>query len=815
MISPVVVFAVSYIAGIVIADCFHMNVATTVLSTGINLLIGLIVIAWLKLRSLATWVIVFLFFSLGLLITALHISHIESGVIGRAAADNTHVTVYGSMNTDAEFKNNSSNFDLNVSRASIGRTGWQVSERVRVRVRSEKPLALIAGQNVMVTGQLEQPESIGEFDYKRYLYHKDISAILTVSETDIKPVSNSGSPIWQKFSLIASTSHIRRWIKNAYLAHLPQDSAALLIGIVLGDDSAINEELNDSFRTTGLTHILAASGMNIALVLAALWPLLRYMRLKPSVQLAVLVVFAGLYTLVSGMQPSLTRAFLMAAVGLAAWLSGRDKNGLASISAAALFLLVLNPFTLYDIGFQLSFLATASLIVFVPMLDRMMADLPGWLRAGLSVTMAAQIGVLPVLIYYFGQVSVISVLANLLIVPLAEPALILGMILLPFQALVPILAMPFYWVLAAEMSAVIYLNKLIAATPGAALVVDEPSIIAVAVMYAVIAVFGAALHKASLKLRFRFGHIIILLIALTCASIWVTAYRSLAPSQLQVTFFDVGQGDSALLQTPDGVKVLIDTGPDFDILKRKLDLKGIEYIDAVIISHTHADHASGVSDIFRNYNVGSFYYPRSAEGEAAMSAMLASAEKTGVRSVPVDNHDHTRFGKNLEMESFCRDADNSDKYYVGNFEGGENDRCIVCLMEYGEFEVMFTGDAGKEIEHEICEDNCGKGESTGGNINGDGSDEAKNTDVDDNAIEADVLKVGHHGSATSSTEEFLKEVDPKVSVISVGEHNRYGHPTEAAIARIRASGSKIYRTDRNGDVTVISDGNAFKVNTEH
>jgi competence protein ComEC len=182
-----------------------------------------------------------------------------------------------------------------------------------------------------------------------------------------------------------------------------------------------------------------------------------------------------------------------------------------------------------------------------------------------------------------------------------------------------------------------------------------------------------------------------------------------------------------------------------------------------------------------------------------MFAMLKSAKQAGVRCVPVDNHDRARFGEQLQMLSFCKGGGAGEgSGYSGlsgsSSSGGENEKCIVCLLRYGEFEVMFTGDADEELEQEICDEN-------GGSIN--------------KAIEADVLKVGHHGSRTSNSKTFLKQVDPKVSVISVGEHNKYGHPSSDAITRIRAVQSKIYRTDRDGDVTIMSDGNAFRVNTEH
>ncbi|MBI4734382.1 MAG: ComEC/Rec2 family competence protein, partial [Rubrobacteridae bacterium] len=447
-----ILYAAAYVLGIAAGEYLGVEIGHAAVLLGFALVLNLFALK-VNARQFLLPTIAFLFLIIGMFFTVVHGEQLQNSILAKAAAGYSTVVVNGSLAGDATYKDGILGFDLNVYQIEIRDEGkpvvWRVSECVRVRVKAESPVEFLAGERVRVDGRLSKPKSTGEFDYERYLYHKNIMAILMASAPDIAKIKST------EFSLVESTSEMRRWIKNVYTKNLPPDSAALLIGIVLGDDSGVTDKLGEEFRATGLTHILAASGMNIALVLAALWPLLRMMRVKPVFQFVALISFAGLYTMVSGMQPSLTRAFLMAAVALTAWITGRDNNGLASISSAALLLLVLNPFTLYDIGFQLSFLATFSLLLFVPIIDSMMTDLPGWIRAGLSVTIAAQIGVLPVLVYYFGQVSMISVLANLLIIPLAEPALVVGLILLPFEALIPILAKPFYWFLAGEMGSVI------------------------------------------------------------------------------------------------------------------------------------------------------------------------------------------------------------------------------------------------------------------------------------------------------------------------------------------------------------------------
>ncbi|MBE0448656.1 MAG: DNA internalization-related competence protein ComEC/Rec2, partial [Actinobacteria bacterium] len=608
-------------------------------------------------------------------------------------------------------------------------------------------------------------------DYRRYLYYRGIMSEMSVSVQDIEEVGEEG-----RLSLASLIGFIRQWIKKTNAAKLPPDCAGLLSGIVLGDISMLGEGLGESFMITGLMHIVAASGINIALILGALWPILRIFRLRALTQFLVLIAFAAAYMLISGMSPSITRAFLMASVGLIAWFFGRDKNNIASLSVAALVLLVVDPFILYDIGFQLSFAATLALIILIPIFDRLMENVPNPLRSGLSVTLAAQVGVLPMIMYYFGQVSSISLVTNLIVIPIAALTLILGLIVIPIAAISLLLAEPVYIALQLTLKAIISATQSLSAVPGSVIYLHQYSLLTLTLCYAFLLV--AVLIIARVRLKLRLGHVVIFLIFVSVIAIWWQAGSGMAPAQLEIVFLDVGQGDSTILTAPDGARVLIDTGPSPNTTRRALEVRGVKRIDAIAISHEHDDHIGGLSKLLDIFAVGSFLYPEGVKSSKDCVKMIARAKQKNIRCIPVKGRGMYRIGEYLRIDVFCVPEEAEDA----------NEESLVIKVQYGKFTVLFTGDAGQKVEQVLIDEN--------------------------REIDVDVLKVGHHGSAASSTSEFLRRVTPGTSIVSVGKGNTYGHPSSSTIRRLLGVGSKIYRTDQHGDVTIRSDGETYRVYTE-
>ncbi|MDI6717313.1 MAG: DNA internalization-related competence protein ComEC/Rec2 [Actinomycetota bacterium] len=772
-IAPLLLTA-PYVIGILIADYFSVGLVFSTLFLVLSLIACLIAVRWQKLPKLISLAI--LFFFLGLFLTSLSISRLEMSLLSKAAQQGANVIVEGTLASDPIDRSGTSFFNLNVEKVILFKGGsrpedWMVKERLRVKNASRLRQQLCMGEHVRVSGVLRLPNSSRDFNFKRYLYHQGIVAILIVKGSDIK--SNQGG-----FSISFLIGQIRHWVKQTNNFYLPKDCAGLINGIVLGDPSLVDEEVQESFRATGLTHIVAASGVNIALVISALWPLLRIFRLGAVAQFIILICSTGLYTMVSGMSPSITRAFLMAAIGLVAWLSGRQGNSFSSLSAAAMILLVIDPFIIYDIGFQLSFAATASIIIFVPSLERLMEEIPKPLMAGLSVTVGAQIGVLPIIIYYFGQLSMISLIANLVVIPLASIALVLGMAALPVAAVSSLAGSALYLILRVILKAIIFETISLSAAPGASIFFNQPSIAIIAMLYA--AIVALAIYFNSIKLKLRLGHVVIVLAVMLALPTWWYIVKSAPTGRLEITFMDVGQGDSAIVTTPRGERLLIDGGPNPDLVKQKLARKGVRKIDAILISHDHADHITGIKNLLGLFTIGCIIYPKSISDSKGFLQIYRLARKKGINLLAIDEGDVLKLGEQLEIDTLFAS--------IKDEEGGGNDDSLVVMVKYGDFKALFTGDAEENIEKELV---SGKKD-----------------------LDADVLKVGHHGSAISSTREFLHEVSPEISVISVGKDNKYGHPSKLTIGRLINAGSKVYRTDRDGDVTISLDDKAYRIYAE-
>lgn len=765
-LPPILVFTIALMAGIILADLFRPGFTLSLILFLCGIAIYLI--ATMKNLLLRFVSSALMFLLLGMLLTSLAAAKLDAGLLYKYARESSYVTVEGRLVSDPKLQNGVSSFDLEVGKLSVGDKSWLINEKLKAKIRSRDRIRLYMGQGVRISGHLELPKSDGDLNYRWYLYHKGITSILVASSEDINRADNA-------FSLMSFAGSIRHWIKERNMSRLPVDQAALLNGIILGDDSDIPEDVGDSFRATGLTHILAASGMNIALVLTALWPLLRLLRLHAKWQYFILVLAAALYTLVSGMSPSISRAFLMATIALTAWVIGREGNIIASLSAAAMIILIADPLILYDIGFQLSFAATAFLISFVPVFDGMIDVLPRPLRSALSVAFAAQIGVIPLIAYYFGQLSAISLIANLVVVPLAGPVLILGMAVLPVDSIAPYLAKPAYTLLSVMLRAMILGAKILFKYPSATLYLNQPSLGTVIIYYIVIACIYVYIRKLNLKLRL--SNVIIIIAIISLAPICWQIARSVSSSEFEVTFLDVGQGDSAIVSGPDGSVILIDSGPNPGIIKRKLDQRGIKKIDAIIVTHAHSDHLGALDRLIDSYNIGGILYPAGIDRTRALSIILSSAKRKGIKCTSLDTGDILHVGSCLEVDILYAGAD-----------GEENDNSAVTMIKYSKLSLLFTGDAGGEIERQLIQER--------------------------KSIDADILKVGHHGSSVSSTRDFLCAVTPCISVISVGRNNMYGHPARSTIDRLLDVGSKIYRTDRNGDVTIKSDGNAYQVYVE-
>ncbi|HMM20176.1 MAG TPA: DNA internalization-related competence protein ComEC/Rec2 [Selenomonadales bacterium] len=584
----------------------------------------------------------------------------------------------------------------------------------------------------------------------------------------------------EESSLAVTLAKVREKItENMRRAMAPED-AALLNGLLFGGYFGINREIIRDFSASGLVHILSVSGTHIALIAGfAVWLGTRLGLRRELTALAAGGLVVG-YALFSGFTPPVVRSVIMGLAALGAVILGRGKDAEQSLAFAVLAMLAYQPGLLYNISFQLSVSATAGLVFLYPKTLKLFSLLPRWLAGPLAVTLAAQLAALPVMAWYFSSFSLGAFLANLLVLPIIEAVVIIGL-LGSFSGLFLAAAGNLLLVCSGLLIGLAaLLAKWIAALPGSVLYVPPMGLGAAAVYYSLMAwVYGylpAAVPPPMALFRRR-----LLPAAAVAALLLVGAFTAAYfPRPVAVHFIDVGQGDAALVTTPHGRAILIDTGgtgglSGFDMGERVvvpyLKHYGVTRLDYLLLTHGHQDHAGGAAGIAAAIPVRNAVVAKESDSPA-VQALKRTLDGKGV--VPAGNMAIVLDGVTIEVFRIQEDND---------LDQGNALTC-VSRVSYGKHSFLVTGDLGAKGEKLLIAAGLKPGS---------------------------VLKVGHHGARTSTTPELLQVYAPRYAVISAGFNNRFGHPHAEALARLADYGAEVYRTDRNGAVVFRTDGRNLSV----
>jgi competence protein ComEC len=555
----------------------------------------------------------------------------------------------------------------------------------------------------------------------------------------------------------------------------PSRDAGLLMGLALGDTSRLDTGIEADFRAAGLSHLTAVSGENLAMFLAPIMGLLGLMQLGRKARFAVGVGAVGFFVLLTGAEPSVLRAAAMTGLTLLGVFLGRPRSPAAILGAAVLILLAANPTLVYSIGFQLSVAATAGMALLANPLSVRLRFLPQSLALAAATTMAAQIGVGPLLLYHFGLVPLVSLPANLLAFPAVAPAMLLGLLSAAIASVVPPVGGGVALLARVPLRYLEALAHRLAHSPFPSVTSPLGGMGELLIGFCVI--LGLAwILRSGIRPSRRTAVAAALILPVF---VWSSALRAGPPASLTVTFFYVGQGDGALIRSPAGATILIDGGADLELVARKLSSLGIRRLDMLVASHPHEDHVAGLAAVLVRFPVGLALDPGCRESAPAYADFLQAVDHA---EVPVR---HPRPGAeftvgDLELQvlgpSHCFHGTNSDP---------NNDSLVLRLLANGA-SVLFSGDAEEPAQSEMLKD------------------EAPH-------LTAAVLKVPHHGGATTLT-QFFQSVHAGVAGVSVGP-NRYGHPVPEILAELAREGMRVFRTDRDGDVTVVFKGGDILVRT--
>ena len=659
-----------------------------------------------------------------------------------------------------------------------------VTGRLQVRLNSGIEAGRY-GDRVLMTGRLRSPQPArnpGGFDARTYYTSRGVYALMSVRDAASYRVTlRNRSFSWQTGVI----DPLRNSIDQSIDRTMRGDSAALLKGILLGERRQLPEELLDTFRTIGLAHILAVSGLHVGLITLVIFTLLFVLRLPRNLVVAGTLCILVLYAFITNLTPSVIRATIMAALFLAGRQLDRQTDTVNILAVAAIVILLIWPSALFDLSFQLSFLATYAIITGYPRMKELLPEglsrsekwWARWLRDGLLVSVAAQIGALPVVAGTFHQVSWMSPVANLFIGPLVFLNTTFGVLTALTGPLFIEIARLFSAVNTLVLYGMIHLSKAFSSVPTALVEVPAPSSLFFLSFYAA----GLLLlwnPKDPGRQRARQG--------LAALSFLLVCYSLLPDRALEITVLDVGQGDAIFIACPNGRTLLVDGGPGppaYDagarVIVPFLRAKGHRRVDTMIVTHPHLDHYGGLSAVVESVDVGEVISSGVTSEAGAYRAWRETVERHGIPYRTVARGDTLAALGGVRGVFLHPDP----LFLSGASRANPNEVSVVLRLSYGAFSMLLTGDIEEKAEYAVTR-----------------------RDRAPAVLRSTVLKSPHHGSGSSSGTAFLDAVDPEAVVVSAGMYNSFGHPSIIILEEYRRRGATVYRTDRGGAVIVRSDG---------
>lgn len=696
----------------------------------------------------------------------------------------SEATVEGMVASEPDPGLTTTSYEVAIERVLVdGR--WEAAGG-RLRVTLSQFAEHEEGERLQLAGEVREAPVFADFDYRGYLLRRGVVGTMLFPRVEVV----AGAPRWSAQRLLTV---VRLRLEAALQRALPEPEASLAAGIAFGRDGNLPDGLYTDFRDAGVAHIVAVSGTNITIVAAVAFMAATAVvgRRRALLPVAV-IVFA--YVVVAGLSPSVLRAGVMAGVYLLGTGLGRQQGSLAALGVAAVAMTALSPEAAADLGFQLSLTATAGLVVFGPWVTwaigrgvsaaRLGAWSPEWAVRVAGITLSATVATLPVVWVNLGRVSLVGPFANVVV----EPVFVVAFALSGLAALMGTAWAPAGWLVGLgayyPLAFMGWFTARAAALPYAA--VDVPArggewafaayLVLVAGGWPAYRYFVPSTGRRPTRVRPTARRMAAaagaagVAVAVVVTSLLPTG----GPGELRVAVLNVGQGDAILVTTPHGHQVLVDGGPSGIVLARELGATMPHWdrsIDVVFLTHPQQDHVGGLPELFQRFDIGTTYdtgIARASEGYAAYAGGRAGHEviaRGGV--VTID-------GVTIEV------LWPPDAYATSDV----NNTSLILRVTYGETSVLLTGDAEAPAQRALMA-------------------------LED--VQADVLKVPHHGSKTSAP-EFLRAVGAEVAVVSVGEGNQFGHPAEATLAAL--SGTVLLRTDQDGRVTVTSDGRHIRVTTQ-
>ena len=600
----------------------------------------------------------------------------------------------------------------------------------------------------------------GGFNYKTYLRTKKIYGIFNVEDVEI--VKNGSDNIIIK---------LRKYIKSKLREKLKKENSELAISLIVGDRSHISSEVEDNFKKANLMHMLAISGAHfsyVILIATFISNRLQHKRLGQLIQIIAIIFFMNL----TGNTASVVRAGIMSILLIGSSICKRQNDSLNNIAISAIIQIINNPYIIFDSGFMLSYSGVLGIILFYKKISEHIHF------KSIALTISANIFIIPIMIYNFHTISGSFIISNIC------ASWLLGIIIiLEFISLcIPIKLL--YMILDLLIMMLRKIAEICANIPFAQMYVPRYAIFFVIVIYILIFCRKSKCRKYVYSF-----------LTIGVSILLIVNFTDVYQDRMRINFIDVGQGDSCLIRYK-GTNIMIDSGGSLsknkdgksydigeNVLNNYLLNRGITRLDYIMASHFDEDHSQGFVFLLKNMKVKNVIISEQYKTSSIYEQFKQICKNQNIQIIYVRSGDEIRI-KDLAFKIL---HPKSKENQIS--ENPLNNNAIVCMVKYKNRRILFTGDIEKVAENEMVKEYT-------------------------NGLKADILKVGHHGSKTSTTKEFLDLINPSVALIGVGQNNKFGHPNEDVIKRLEEKNIQIYRTDEMGEISVIIDKNGkIKINT--
>lgn len=765
-----VMFVMSLIFMVGILACFHGN-AIIYCSLITFLMLVLLFYKLLSIKQILLFTFIFYtgffltFFKIKSYDDLLQLAPIDTNITGQIVS-----IPNSSFGDKAKFFMQVENLDNN-----------KINAKTFVTVAGEEEVLknLNIGDKIQLQGKIRRPFSStnpSQFDYSSYLKNFNVFTVIYAKTDNIRIIN---SPVSFKWKILQGLNNTRNRILNVHSKYLKSPNLEILGGIVFGDDAvATPEYIKNSFVNSGLLHILAASGMNVAFIFMFWFYILRYLKVpyKPSVISGMLIII--LYTFMTGLGPSVIRAVLMLLFVLVGKLIDRDAHSVSLLSLVAVLMLIYNPAYVNDVSFQLSFVVTFGLLTTANIISQKLSKIPNWILAPILIPIVAQLWVAPIQMFYFNTFSLYSVLSNISTVSLLSIISFGGFVSSAISIVQPIadfICKIFDFFLNYLLSLLVIISNFFAGLKFSLLQTTHPNILQLVIYYLALITVTYFIKFEKYKKALTTALLVAILLLITTIK---------PPSKdFEIITFDVQNADAFLLKSPQNKYFIIDSGKapfgsgnsqaKIIILKYLKD-RGIKDIEGLIITHFDSDHSGGAVDILNNVNVKTLYLNSKKSNSMTSDNIFATIEQLSQNTKIAKNNNTIYSEPNFTIKTFVADFNGKEK---------DNESSIITLVTHNKFDTLFMGDAGIESFNKV-----------------------KSYIPND----VEVLKVGHHGAANVVDDNMLKRLNSKVSIISTGANN-FGHPNKGTLDILRKT--QILRTDLMHSIKISSDGNEYKIYT--